>query len=79
MPIKSYLAYPLDGKKAELVTAISQIHQCEVIPADNRDVLIVITQTNSREEEEHLSKQLEAIHSLKILTMVSGFDTPINK
>ncbi|WP_250436945.1 hypothetical protein [Hanstruepera flava] len=76
MPIKSYLAHPFEGKKAELVKAISVIKQCEVIPAENRDVLVVVTETYSREEEDLLKEQLEAISSLKLLAMVSGFNTP---
>jgi len=77
MPIKSYLAHPLEGKKTELIKAISDISQCEVIPAENEDVVIIVTETNTKDEEEKLKEQLEAIGSLKLLALVSGFNTPI--
>ncbi len=76
MPIKSYLAHPLDGRKKELIQALREIPQCDVIPAENREVLIVVTETENKQEEENLKIQMEAIASLKMLAMVSGFNTP---
>lgn len=76
MPIKSYLAHPHDGKKAELLQALLNLYNCEVIPAENKDVLIVVTDTDDNIQDEKLKAQIEAIGSLKLLAMVSGFDTP---
>lgn len=76
MPIKSYLAHPMEGQKLALIQAISAIAQCDVIPAENRDVLVVVTETESKQEEDYLRQQLETIPSLKLLAMVSGFNTP---
>ncbi|WP_194767799.1 hypothetical protein [Tamlana sp. I1] len=78
MPIKSYLAHPYDGKKDDLVIALSQISKCDVIPAENNDVLIIVTETDTLKEDEQLKETIEAIDSLKLLAMVSGFDTPKN-
>ncbi|WP_248722675.1 hypothetical protein [Seonamhaeicola sp. ML3] len=78
MPIKSYLAHPQDGKKESLINAISQLANCEVIPAENKDVLIVVTDTNNKAEDEQLKEKIEALDSLKLLAMVSGFNTPKN-
>ncbi|OUR91128.1 hypothetical protein A9Q87_11685 [Flavobacteriales bacterium 34_180_T64] len=78
MPIKSYLAHPQEDKKQALFEALSKIEQCEVIPAKNEDLLIVVTDTNSQEEEDKLKKLMENIDSLKLLSMVSGFNTPKN-
>lgn len=76
MPIKSYLVHPHGGKKNELIQALSKIEQCEVMPAQNEDLLILITETESNTEEEILKEKLEALKSLKLLAMVSGFNTP---
>ncbi|MCH4554096.1 hypothetical protein [Aestuariibaculum lutulentum] len=76
MPIKSYLAHPHQGKKQELVHALSSISSCEVIPAENNDLVIVVTETNNNTEDDILKEKIEAIESLKLLAMVSGFDTP---
>jgi nitrate reductase NapAB chaperone NapD len=76
MPIKSYLAHPHQGKKIDLIKAVSALNHCEVIPAENEDLLIIVTETENQEEEEILKENLEAIPSLKMLAMVSGFHTP---
>lgn len=76
MPIKSYLAHPKEGKKEDLLMALSKINHCEVIPAQNKDVIVLVTDTESEIEENILKEKLEAIESLKLFSMVSGFDTP---
>ncbi|MBQ4820961.1 hypothetical protein [Aquimarina sp. MMG016] len=78
MPIKSYLAHPHTGKKDELIKALSLIQQCEVMPAQNQDVLILVTETENKTEEATLKEKLDTIDSLKLLAMVSGFNTPQN-
>ncbi|WP_452597080.1 hypothetical protein [Pontimicrobium sp. MEBiC01747] len=75
MSVKSYLAHPYEGKKKELIETLSQINECDVIPAENKDILIVVTETETREDEDILKQKLETISSLKLLTMVSGFNT----
>lgn len=74
MPIKSYLAHPHKDKKHELIKALSAINECEVIPAQNEDLLVVVTDTKDDIEEDILKEKLETIESLKLLAMVSGFN-----
>jgi len=78
MPIKSYLVHPHDGKKEYLLEVLSSIGGCEVLPAENKDILILVTETNSHQEEDILNEKLKTITGLKLLAMVSGFDTPKN-
>ncbi|GAA4272840.1 hypothetical protein U6A24_06125 [Aquimarina gracilis] len=78
MPIKSYLAHPYSGKKDELIQALSSIKQCEIMPAQNKDLLILVTETNNEAEEDILKEKLDTIDSLKLLALVSGFNTPQN-
>jgi nitrate reductase NapAB chaperone NapD len=73
--IKSYLAQPHEARKDELQQAIVGLGNCEVVPAQNKDVLVVITETKNKAEEEELMGKLEAISSLKLLTLVSGFNS----
>ncbi len=78
MPIKSYLVHPLQGKKEELLTALESLEQCEVVPAENQDLLALVTDTVNEIEEEILKGKIEAIKSLKLLSLVSGFNLPQN-
>lgn len=78
MPIKSYIAIPLDGRREELVASLNSMKGCELIPADNHDLLVIVCDTTSEEEDKALYKQINALDSLQLLSMVSGFDDKIN-
>lgn len=75
MPIISYLAHPHEGKKEELIKTLNSLQECEVIPAENKDLLILVTETENKAEEDKLKQKLETIDSLKLLSMVSGYNT----
>ncbi len=76
MPIKSYLAHPHSGMKEELVLALSQFSECDIFPSENKDVVILITETATTYEDDKLTEKIQRISSLKLLAMVSGFNTP---
>jgi len=78
MPIISYLAHPNEGRKDELLEALNAMDQCEVIPAENKNLLIVVTDTDTDEEQDDLKEKIEAVESLKLLALVSGFNAPKN-
>ncbi|NER13653.1 hypothetical protein GWK08_09405 [Leptobacterium flavescens] len=75
MPIKSYLAYPVKGKRQELLNVLQNMEECEVVPAENHDVIVVVSETSNGKEEDILQEKLNAIESLQMLSMVSGFET----
>ena len=75
MPIKSYLAHPHDGKYKDLLTELSKITGCDIIPSENKEIAIVITDTKDDFEDQNLQVVLNSIKSLKMLSMVSGFET----
>ncbi len=76
MPIKSYLAHPHNGKKEILINALSALSNCEIIPAENKEVVVLITETDTEEQDKKLKEQIETIDSLKLLALVSGFNNP---
>lgn len=78
MPIKSYLAHSETGKKQTLIDALSQLNGCEVIPATNQDLVVVVTETIDDASDVILKEKIEHIDSLKLLALVSGFNTPQN-
>ncbi|WP_196886047.1 chaperone NapD [Aureivirga sp. CE67] len=75
MPIKSYIAYPSEGKRQELIEALKEFEECEVIPSENHKIIIVVTETDSKEEEKVMEAKLKEVNSLMMLSMVAGFDT----
>ncbi len=74
MPIMSYIAYPACGKKAQLIEALQAIPSCEVIPATNRDILVVVTDTEDKQAEQVLQATLKNIPALQCLALVAGYD-----
>lgn len=78
MPIKSYLAYPQAGKKKELIETLTLFKDCEVIPAENKEILVIVTETQDANQEDKIKDKIEALDSLKLLTLVSGFNIPQN-
>ncbi len=73
MPIKSYLAIPKKEQKDKLKDEINQLGQCEVTPSDNREVLIVVTETEDEKADKKLFEKLSGLESLQLLTLVSAF------
>jgi nitrate reductase NapAB chaperone NapD len=78
MAIKSYLAHPHRGQKEKLINELSALKNCEIIPAENKDVIVLITDTESDFDDDILKQHIETFNSLKILALVSGFNTPKN-
>ncbi len=74
MPIKSYLLHFEEGKRELLLMELQKLEDCEVIPAENHDVVVVVTDTDSEELDITLFNKLQEIQGLKHLSLVSGFD-----
>ncbi len=72
MPVFSYLAYPVQGSKAQLLNDLAALDFCEVTPAENEEVLILVTDTPDAETEKKLQKKLKALKSLESLGMTFG-------
>jgi nitrate reductase NapAB chaperone NapD len=72
MPVFSYLAYPKKGAKKELFNDLAALEYCEATPADNENILILVTDTPDEEMEKALQKKLKELKSLESLGMTFG-------
>jgi len=72
MPVFSYLAYPVPGAKNELHNDLAALEHCEVMPSENVEVLILVTDTPDDKTETELQKKLKELKSLKSLGMTFG-------
>ncbi|APD07959.1 hypothetical protein UJ101_02460 [Flavobacteriaceae bacterium UJ101] len=75
MPIKSYLAHPQPDQKKDLEMALNELENCEIIPSQSHDIIIIVTDTHSELEDKELEDKIYAIKSLRLLTVVAGFET----
>ena len=72
MPVFSYLAQPVAGGKSNLLEELGKVPHCDVVPSDNEEVLVVVTDTPDQEAEEHLQENLKGLKSLQCLSMTFG-------
>lgn len=72
MPVFSYLAIPTEGEKETLCAALEATDYCEVIPAENQDVIVLITDTPDKETDIRLQAQLKQLSCLQSLSMTYG-------
>lgn len=73
MPVKSYLAFPMDSQKEALKVELEKIEGCDVIKAENKEVLVVITESPDEKTDEALLVKIRDIKHLKHISLVSGF------
>lgn len=72
MPVFSYLAYPKQGAKERLLKDLAALDHCEATPADNADILILVTDTPDEDAEKELQKKLKGLKTLESLGMTFG-------
>ena len=74
MPIFSYLAIPKKGAGETMCTELSTLEHCQVIPAENQDVVVLVTDTPDDTTEERLQKILRGLSSVQSLSLTFGYD-----
>ena len=72
MPVFSYLAYPVPGAKDELLNDLVALDYCQATPADNQEILILVTDTPDENKEKELQNKLKKLKSLESLGMTFG-------
>ncbi len=72
MPVFSYLVYPGNNKKQQLINELSSLEYCEVSPADNNDVVILITDAPDVDTDKTLQKKIRKLDSLQSISMTFG-------
>jgi nitrate reductase NapAB chaperone NapD len=74
MPIFSYLAIPINGAKETLCADLAALDHCRIIPAENQDVIVLITDTPDETTEETLQESLKNLQSLQSLNLAFGYN-----
>ena len=76
MPIKSYLAHAIAGRRDEVAQHLRALASCAVVPATNQDVIVLVTDTPDEAAEEALGRALDRVPGLQCLTLVAGLADP---
>ncbi len=73
MPVKSYLVYPVPERAAELERTLRAMPECEVIPATNHPLFILITDTPNETAEKALEQRLLMVEGIQCLALVAAY------
>ncbi|MCB0737794.1 MAG: chaperone NapD [Bacteroidetes bacterium] len=73
MPIKSYLVHAAPGHKEIVRNSLLKQMGCDVFPAENEDVLVLVTDTQSKQDELVLESKLAEIPNIQNMVLVAGF------
>jgi nitrate reductase NapAB chaperone NapD len=65
--ICSYLVIPEPGAGPALRQRLEAVPGCDVVPAENRDVLILVTDTADRQAEDLVRHQIEGLPGIQAL------------
>ena len=72
MPVFSYIAYPVKGAKDKLLEDLTALDDCDVLSAENEEILVLVTDTPNEEKEKSLKEKLKRLKSLESLGMTFG-------
>ncbi len=72
MPIFSYLVIPTTGAIDRLYDELTAIPWCEVMVAENKEIIILVTDTPDAATEKELQQQLKELRSLQSMSMTFG-------
>ena len=72
MPICSYVVFPQPGRRDELAERLAALPDCDVEPAANRDLLLLVTDTEDLAEEHRLQARLSAIDAIQCMVLTFG-------
>jgi nitrate reductase NapAB chaperone NapD len=70
--ICSYLVVSEPGASAQVADRLTALAGCEVVAAENQDVLILVTDTVGLEEESALRRRVEAMDGIQALLLTFG-------
>ncbi len=73
MAIQSYLVYAKSGCREAVTSQLRNISGAEVSPAENRDVVILVTETSGKAATQLLEDQLAAIPEADGFALVAGY------
>lgn len=72
MPTCGYLAITEEGAAPGLARRLAALPGCDAVPARNRNVLLLVTETRGPEEDEALRSDLQAMDEIHALLLAFG-------
>lgn len=73
MTVQSYLVYPESGRLETVSHSLAEMPCCEVMQSENRDLLILITESDGADAQRTLEACIEEMPGIECLALVSGW------
>ena len=72
MPICSYVVFPEPGRRDEVADRLEAVPGCSVEPASNRDLMLLVTETDGPADERRLLARLDGLDAIQCMVMAFG-------
>jgi len=72
MPIRSYIVVPAKGARDAVAERLNSIPACDVLPAENRDLVLLVTDTATKEEDDALRATVGNVEGVRSLVLTFG-------
>jgi len=72
MPVCGYVVLPRAGQAGSTAQELSRLPGCQVYPAENRELLLLVTDTDSFSADEALRARVEALDGVQALLLTFG-------
>lgn len=72
MPVCGYVVLPVPGATARLAARLAAIPGCEPTPAEQGDLLILVTDTADAAEEARLQEALQQVAEIECMVLAFG-------
>ena len=72
MAVCSYLVFSAVGEREAVHAELASMPGCDVVPSTNRDVLMLITDTPGKREDDQLRRTLELMPGIEALLFTFG-------
>jgi nitrate reductase NapAB chaperone NapD len=71
--IRSFIVHVRPGCRDGLAALLRREVGCEVYPAENTDLIVIVTDHPTRDDEEGFDERLAAMDGVAAVALVSGF------
>lgn len=76
MPTCSYVVFAKSGKKEELIEQLSTIPEAELQPAEQENVVLLLTETRNMEAQKELEDRLDEVEPIQAFAQTFGEIVP---
>lgn len=71
--IRSFLVYVAPGTREQVTVRLRALPGCDVLAAENRDVIIVVAEVDSSDTDDTIQDRIAGVSGVVGVSLVAGF------